>query len=127
MKNQSLIEKNIGERLRGSLLWMFFGILIWNNWIYNLSWNSISTSICSISSGIFFSAVNFRIIYYHTFANNFIYCTCFYIENIIYFLFSCFRFHIFSDRLKIYSKFNSNGFYINGYDLSCYGNIWIFN
>lgn len=28
MKNQSLIEKNIGERLRGSLLWMFFGILI---------------------------------------------------------------------------------------------------
>lgn len=28
MKNQSLIKKNIGERLRGSLLWMFFGILI---------------------------------------------------------------------------------------------------
>lgn len=28
MKNQSLIEKNIGERLRGSLLWMFFGIII---------------------------------------------------------------------------------------------------
>ena len=28
MKNQSLIEKNIGERLRSSLLWMFFGILI---------------------------------------------------------------------------------------------------
>lgn len=28
MKNQSLIEKNVGERLRGSLLWMFFGILI---------------------------------------------------------------------------------------------------
>lgn len=28
MKNHSLIEKNIGERLRGSLLWMFFGILI---------------------------------------------------------------------------------------------------
>ena len=28
MKNQYLIEKNIGERLRGSLLWMFFGILI---------------------------------------------------------------------------------------------------